>query len=168
MTLDASTSRFGAWSGIKRAITYFLQEFCYVLSDVYNHDNTEQGYKEAFRVFSKDEEGAIPAEEIKWVFVDGESNQVRIGLNGKVHFTFRFVLMHLPGIKVKVLQSFPIFWKIWLFSTHIFLSILFSCLFAGNWRDDHHGGQESGWQDQLLGVQGGRTTIFMIPQLKAV
>ena len=65
MTLDASTSRFDAWSGIKRAITYFLQEFCYVLSDVYNHDNTEQGYKEAFRVFSKDEEGAIPAEEIK-------------------------------------------------------------------------------------------------------
>ena len=42
-----------------------VQEFCYVLSDVYNHDNTEQGYKEAFRVFSKDEEGAIPAEEIK-------------------------------------------------------------------------------------------------------
>ena len=65
------------------------QEFCYVLSDVYNHDNTEQGYKEAFRwsfvlffysflkfprkpwpgcfrVFSKDEEGAIPADEIKW------------------------------------------------------------------------------------------------------
>ena len=43
-----------------------IQEFCYVLSDVYNHDTTEQGYKEAFRVFSKDEEGAIPAEEIKY------------------------------------------------------------------------------------------------------
>ena len=33
---------------------------------MYNHDNTEQGYKEAFRVFSKDEEGAIPADEIKY------------------------------------------------------------------------------------------------------
>ena len=64
MTVDAWTSRldafacFNNWSKI-------VQEFCYVLSDVYNQDNTEQGYKEAFRVFSKDEEGAIPAEEIK-------------------------------------------------------------------------------------------------------
>ena len=64
MTLAVSTSRFNASNGIKKAGD-FSQEFCYVLSDVYNHDNTEQGYKEAFRVFSKDEEGAIPAEEIK-------------------------------------------------------------------------------------------------------
>ena len=65
MTLAVSTSRFNASNGIKKASVIFSQEFCYVLSDVYNHDNTEQGYKEAFRVFSKDEEGAIPAEEIK-------------------------------------------------------------------------------------------------------
>ena len=110
------------------------QEFCYVLSDVYNHDNTEQGYKEAFRwsfvlfpwkswpgcfrVFSKDEEGAIPADEIKWSIFAWTSMITLSKVCNSAMFVMdlsdsliwcaclcRFVLMHLPGIKVKVSRS---------------------------------------------------------------
>ncbi|XP_023345972.1 neo-calmodulin [Eurytemora carolleeae] len=50
-----------------------FQIFCKILTDRARDMDLEVGYKECFRVFSKDEEGCIPAEEIK------------------------FVLMHLPG-----------------------------------------------------------------------
>jgi len=47
--------------------------FCKIMTDRARDIDLELGYKECFRVFSKDDEGCIPAEEIK------------------------FVLMHLPG-----------------------------------------------------------------------
>ena len=43
----------------------FCQEFCYVMSEAARESDQETSYKETFRVFSKDEEGCIPAEEIK-------------------------------------------------------------------------------------------------------
>ena len=42
-----------------------MQEFCYIMQDLNKDLDMETGYKETFRVFSKDEEGCIPAEEIK-------------------------------------------------------------------------------------------------------
>ena len=42
-----------------------IQEFCYILQELTKDLDQKTGYKETFRVFSKDEEGAIPAEEIK-------------------------------------------------------------------------------------------------------
>ena len=41
-----------------------MQEFVYVMRDISKDVDLETGYKETFRVFSKDEEGCIPAEEI--------------------------------------------------------------------------------------------------------
>ena len=43
----------------------FLQEFCYIMQDLTKDLDQEAGYKETFRVFSKDEEGCIPPDEIK-------------------------------------------------------------------------------------------------------
>ena len=42
-----------------------MQEFCYVMQNISKDEDLETGYKETFRVFSKDEEGCIPADEIK-------------------------------------------------------------------------------------------------------
>ncbi|XP_023327987.1 calmodulin-1 [Eurytemora carolleeae] len=42
-----------------------FQEFCYIMTEQNKQADQETGYKETFRVFSKDEEGCIPAEEIK-------------------------------------------------------------------------------------------------------
>ena len=44
---------------------FLYQEFCYVMSEAGREMDLETGYKETFRVFSKDVEGCIPAEEIK-------------------------------------------------------------------------------------------------------
>ena len=46
-----------------------MQEFCYVMQDISKDEDLETGYKETFRVFSKDEEGCITAEEIMSVTV---------------------------------------------------------------------------------------------------
>ena len=51
---------------------------------------------------------------------------------------FRFVLMHLPGLKIKVLIPKNL-WQKYL---------------TGDWGDDCHCWQEPGWKDQLLWVQG--------------
>merc|ERR1719370_270022 len=42
-----------------------FQEFCFIMKDKDCGRDTETGYKEAFRAFSRDEEGCIPADEIK-------------------------------------------------------------------------------------------------------
>ena len=42
-----------------------FQEFCYIMQEVTKDMDEETGYKESFRVFSKDEEGCIPPDEIK-------------------------------------------------------------------------------------------------------
>ena len=44
-----------------------MQEFCYVMQDISKDEDLETGYKETFRVFSKDEEGCITADEIMLV-----------------------------------------------------------------------------------------------------
>ena len=41
--------------------------FCIVMLEKVNENDPETNYKESFRVFSKDEEGCIPAEELKFV-----------------------------------------------------------------------------------------------------
>ena len=41
------------------------QEFCSIMKETGSYRDLETGYKEAFRAFSRDEEGCIPAEEIK-------------------------------------------------------------------------------------------------------
>merc|ERR1712183_324880 len=43
-----------------------LKEFLYIMSELNKDTDLETGYKETFRVFSKDEEGCISAEEIKF------------------------------------------------------------------------------------------------------
>ena len=42
-----------------------MQEFCYIMREVTKDMDDETSYKESFRVFSKDEEGCIPPDEIK-------------------------------------------------------------------------------------------------------
>ena len=43
-----------------------MQEFCYIMREVTKDMDDETSYKESFRVFSKDEEGCIPPDEIKF------------------------------------------------------------------------------------------------------
>ena len=70
-------------------------------------------------MFSKDEEGAIPADEIKWSIFAWTSKITLSKVCNSAMFVMdlfdsliwcaclcRFVLMHLPGIKVKVSWSF--------------------------------------------------------------
>ena len=59
------------------------------MQDLTRDLDQETGYKETFRVFSKDEEGCIPPDEIKlWITI------TRLSIH---HVPCRFVLKHLPG-----------------------------------------------------------------------
>ena len=42
-------------------------DFCRIMLEVNQEVDTESSYKETFRAFSKDEDGCIPAEEVKFV-----------------------------------------------------------------------------------------------------
>ena len=44
-----------------------FDDFCKVMLEKNQETDPENDYKESFRVFSKDEEGCIPAEELKFV-----------------------------------------------------------------------------------------------------
>ena len=44
----------------------FFQAFCSVMQERSKNFDMESGYKETFRVFSKDDDGCIPAAEIRW------------------------------------------------------------------------------------------------------
>ena len=60
-----------------------------MMQDISKDEDLETGYKETFRVFSKDEEGCITAEEIMLVTL--------CLISGSFIFLYRFVLKHLPG-----------------------------------------------------------------------
>merc|ERR1711953_1660026 len=66
-----------------------LQEFYKIMERRTRELDPETGYKECFRVFSKDQDGCITAEEMKYVG----------SLSCWIMFMLysRFVLMHLPG-----------------------------------------------------------------------
>ena len=44
----------------------YFQIFCQVILDRNKDEDEEAGYKEAFRVFSRDDRGCIPAEEMMY------------------------------------------------------------------------------------------------------
>ena len=48
----------------KLAVFVIMQEFCCLMQEITREEDMERLYKETFRVFSKDEEGCIPADEI--------------------------------------------------------------------------------------------------------
>ena len=62
------------------------------MQEMNKDDDQETRYKETFRVFSKDEEGCIPADEM---MQDPMKQELCL-----CNFVCRFVLQHLPG-KIK-------------------------------------------------------------------
>jgi len=87
-----------------------FKEFCYIMSEVSKDQDQETSYKETFRVFSKDEEGCISADEIKFVlmhlpdnltFKEIEEMIVTVDKNndGKINYSeFRVMLGAIPLI----------------------------------------------------------------------
>ena len=72
-----------------------FEMFCKVMSEKAEENDQEVSYRESFRVFSKDEEGCIPAEELQFVLSNLPGN-VRL----KIHILvikkcFRSVMLRL-------------------------------------------------------------------------
>merc|ERR1719348_2701659 len=81
------------------------------MSDANKEMDMETGYKETFRVFSKDEEGCIPAEEIKFVLmhmpgkvtykeIDEMIKTVDKNKDGKINYSEFRVMMGAPPLLI--------------------------------------------------------------------
>ena len=66
MKREVWTSRYSDRGSRYWNVYSIMQEFCYIMQDMNKEVDLEIGYKETFRVFSKDEEGCIPADEMRW------------------------------------------------------------------------------------------------------
>jgi len=85
-----------------------FQEFTYIMTELSKDNDQESSYKEAFRVFSKDEEGCIPPDEIKFVLmhlpnkitykeIDEMITTVDKNQDGKISYSeFRVMLGAIP------------------------------------------------------------------------
>merc|ERR1712170_220974 len=85
-----------------------FEDFCSLLSEKTKEMDTETHFKDTFRVFSKDEEGCIPADEMKFVLqnlpgqisyqeIDDMINTVSQNGDGKISFSeFRVMMGGFP------------------------------------------------------------------------